>query len=99
MASSAVTIPVDAATIPISLMNFMCPPSAGAFRRLTSQCRSQRAFELDAEQLELARRDFEPVRVRDDTGAVEQSDDGVFAIEQRVDLFVDLLYVSAERLS
>ena len=53
------------------------------------------AFNLDAEQLELARRRCEPVGVAHHSTAIEEYDERVVAIEQIVDCLKDILNISS----
>jgi hypothetical protein len=69
-----------------------------------TNCRSanavpQRAFELDAEEFELTGGGSEPLRVGHQAATVKQRQDSVFRIQQRIDLLVNLLHITAERLS
>ena len=83
----------------MSLIPLMIPPSAGAIRWLPTHDATKRALELHAEELELTRRHAESVRVGHHATPVEQNQDAVFAVEHRVNQFVDPLRINTKRLS
>lgn len=57
---------------------------------------AHRAFNLDTDQLELARRCGEPVRVAHHSTSIEKDDERILAVEQVVDLLEDILNISAK---
>ena len=90
---------VDAISAKTSLISFMCSPPPCAARRRCADSVAKRTLELDAEELELTRRYSEPLCEAHHAGAVEQSQDAVFPIQQRIDQIVDALHIATERLS
>jgi hypothetical protein len=70
-------------------------PSACALRRLPPDDAAQGALDLNAEELELTRRQTESFRVSHHTAAVEQHQDAVLSVQQLVHLFVDPLSIAA----
>jgi hypothetical protein len=50
------------------------------------------SLDFRSQQLVMARRQSEPVRVVDRTVPVRKDDDGVLAVQQVIDLFVDALH-------
>jgi hypothetical protein len=91
--------PVDTITTPKSLISFTTPPSSCAVRCWRPDGAAQCPFHLDAEELELARRYAEPLRVGHHAITVKNRQDPVFSIEQRIHLLVDSLHITAKRLS
>ena len=92
-------MPVDAITANSSLIPFMCSPPSCSARRLCADNVAKRTFELDAEELELTRRYPESLCEAHHATTVEQRQDAVFSIQQRIDQFVDPLHITAKRLS
>jgi hypothetical protein len=81
------------------LIPFTISPSLCTGRRRYADNVAEGTLELDAEELELTRRYAEPLREADYSAAVEQRQNAVFSIQQRVNQFVDSLHITTERLS
>jgi hypothetical protein len=60
---------------------------------------AHRTFDLDTEQLELARRCCEPVGVAHQSASIEKDDECILAVEQIVDLIKEILDISAKFVS
>jgi hypothetical protein len=80
-------------------MNFMLSSPSCSARRLCADNAAKRTLELDAKELELARRYSESLCEAHDPATVEQRQDSVFSIQQRIHQIVDPLHVASERLS
>ena len=97
--SSAAAIPVDAITAKTSLIPFISFPPSCSARRLCADNVAKRTLELDAEELELARRYSKSLCEAHHPATVEQRQDSVFSIQQRIHQFVDPSHIASERLS
>jgi hypothetical protein len=89
----------NTATIVVLLPVFTIPPTPSVRCWLFTEDVPYAPLELTCEQLQLTRRRVEPLRVVHHPAAVEQYEQAVFTIEQRIDLFVETMKVSTERLS
>jgi hypothetical protein len=76
-----VAIPPDPITIPSALIPFTIPPYVCALGRSLAHAIAQCAFKLDAEELELTRRNSEAVPVGHDPVAIEQDQDSVLPVQ------------------
>jgi hypothetical protein len=75
------------------------PPGASGSCCPSTDDVARRSFKLHAEELELTWGCAEPLRVAHHPATVEQQQEAVFPVQQRIDLFVDAPDVTAERLS
>ena len=99
MTNRVVAIPPDPSTIPNALIPFTSPPFDCALGWPWAHTIAQCAFKLEAEKLELTRRHSEALPVGHDAVAVEQDQDSILSVQQRINLFVDPLHVTTKRLS
>lgn len=99
MTSRVVTIPPDPIAIPSAVIPFTMPPVVCASGWPLAHAIAECAFKLDAEELELTRRNSEALPVGHEAVAVEQDEDSILSVQQRINLFVDSLNVTTKRLS
>lgn len=99
MTNSVVAIPPDPITIPNALIPFTIPPFVCAAGARLAHAMTQCALKLHAEELELTRRYSKALPVGHDAAAVEQDEDSVFSVQQRINLVMDPLSVPTNRLA
>ena len=99
MVNRAVATAVEAINTPNSLIPFTIPPSFCAVRWRSADNGAECALELDAEEFKLACRYSEPLRVAHYPATIEQRQDSVLSVQQRIHLFVDPLHITTKRFS